>query len=338
MWKFFISFFLTVALFFSCSKSHQSLNPILDFPETVNCQWTNIDDDDEIYPKMVKIAVTDSSVFVLGQLDGKWLHEYSIETGMPIGHSLLHGQGPDDVLSGENLKIGDSRKIVYDLGNNAIKIFDADSRLVSAIPMADHSAAWAAWWLNDSTFLTCAPYVYNDKMARGIYLNKYNPIIKSSETIYAYEDMPEAIRDKPEVLCHQFTSIVSPDGKHFATATTLGGVLEIFDIESDRLIPVVGEYLFKVEHDNEGWVIEDGLEFGFSTLAADNEYLYGVYSGTNDTHDFTKIGVWKWDGTPVKLIETDAVILAMCLKTDDNTLYALTDTDNYDLRLSKLKL
>lgn len=337
MWKFFISFFLTAALLFSCSKSQQSLNPILDFPETVNCQWTNIDNDG-IYPNSVKIAVGDSSVFAIGLLDGKWLHEYSIETGMPIGHSLLPGQGPDDLLGGSSLRIVDDQKIVYDLGNNAIKIFDADSRLVSAIPTADHNAVWEAWWLNDSTFLTCAPYVYNDKMARGIYLNKYNPISKSSETIFAYEDMPEALKDKPEVLCHQFTSIISPDGKHFATATTIGGVLEIFDIESDRLIPVAGEYLFNVEHDNEGWVIEDGLEFGFSTLAADNEYLYGVYSGTNDTKDFTRIGVWKWDGTPVKLIETDAVILAMALRTDDNTLYAITDTDKYDLRLSRLRL
>lgn len=46
MWRFFISFFLIVTLFPGCSKSHQPLNPILDFPETVNCQWTNIDDDE----------------------------------------------------------------------------------------------------------------------------------------------------------------------------------------------------------------------------------------------------------------------------------------------------
>lgn len=338
MWRFFISFVLTVSLFFSCSKSHQSLNPILDFPETVHCQWTVLDNGDEIYPKIFRMTVTDRSVFVLGQFDGKWLHEYSTETGLPINHSLPFGQGPDDILNGSSLKIVGTRKIIYDPGNNAIKIFDTDCRLVSAIPTSNHNTTWESWWLNDSTFLTCAPFIYNDKMARGLYLDKYDSISKSPKTIFAYEDMPKELKEKPEVLCHQFTSIISPDGKHFAIATTIGGVLEIFDIESDRLIPVVGEYLFKVEHDNDGWVVEDGLEFGFSTLAADNEYLYGVYSGTNDTNDFTKIGVWKWDGTPVKLIETDAIVVAMALHTEDNTLYAITDRDDGDMRLSKLKL
>lgn len=337
MWRYFFSIFLITGLFISCKNSNQTLNPVLDFPESIYCQWTDIGED-EIYPQISDMAVTDSSVVVFGLMDGKWLHEYSTESGNSIHHSLLEGQGPDDILQGLNLKIAGNRKSIYDLGNNAIKIFDADDKMVSVITMPGGRTTWEAWSLTDSMFITCGPFIYNNQMARGLYIEKIDSAAKESQTLFAYEDMPEALKEHPEVMCHQFTSVISPDRKHFAIATTLGGVLEIFDLESDKLIPILGEYLFKVRHDKDGWVIVGETEFGFSSLVADNDFLYGVYSGTNDANGFTKIGVWKWDGTPVKLIETDTNIIKMDLHTEENTLYAITQKEGDDLRLSKLKL
>ena len=67
---------------------------------------------------------------------------------------------------------------------------------------------------------------------------------------------------------------------------------------------------------------------GFTSLTADNDYLYGSYSGTKDGNGITRIGIWKWDGSPVKLIETDAQILKIALSEDSKTLYAITKKEN----------
>lgn len=191
------------------------------------------------------------------------------------------------------------------------------------------------WDLSDTTILVKAPHVDNGVTIRSFYIVNTN---NGNKISCAYDSLPQQVKDEPQTLLYQSTSVISPDRRHFATAITIGGMLEIFSLNATSISPIVSEYVFRVAYADDYNYKASETQNGFSSLTADNEYLYGAFSGTTDPNDMTKIGVWKWNGMPVKLIETDALILKMTLCDRGKSIVAIIQTDQNDLRIAKIRL
>ncbi len=326
-----------IFLLAGCSRKDATSDNMLQFPETEHAEWI-VSETDELVPRPIALCSTDSSVFVLGLMDGKWVHEYSLENGKLLGSRVSHGQGPGEVVNAADLCMTKNGFDVYDTDTKRIIEFDDNFQFVSSYPIqADNSAVWEAWRLSDKTALLRGPRFIDDEIiTRSLHIVGLNNSDKNG-MIFSYGDIAPAVESCPQALALQSVSILSPDRRHFATATTIGGVMEIFDISDDSIAPVLCQYLFNVDFDGQSSYVPDQTQYGFSAITVDNNYLYGAYSGTSDPNGMTRIGVWKWDGTPVKLIETDNLILGMTLTPASKMLVAVIFAGN-EFRLAKIKL
>lgn len=96
------------------------------------------------------------------------------------------------------------------------------------------------------------------------------------------------------MLAVQSAFSLSPDGRHFVSATTLGGSVETFEIGDDCISPVSAKAYYPLEFE-----AVDGMKrmapnsaIGFTSVYAANDCWIGSYSGTPSESDCTKIGVW----------------------------------------------
>lgn len=129
-------------------------------------------------------------------------------------------------------------------------------------------------------------------------------------------------------------TILSPDRKHFANGSN-GHSLQTFAINDDYSItPIISEEVFPII--NEGGSYKS-VAFGLLSFAADNDNVYSSFAETENEADANKIGVWSWEGTPERLIITDAPIVSIGVTEDGKTMYGFIVVDG-EAALAKMDL
>ena len=123
---------------------------------------------------------------------------------------------------------------------------------------------------------------------------------------------------------------VRPDGRYVAAASSLGGILEVFDLKStDR---VVLKRFYEPIFKRKGHVLRPVPETigGFMCLAATDKYLYATLHGkANPTSMPTAICRFDWKGNPIDRYDCGKYpIYSFTVAEDDRTIYAVTEGED----------
>lgn len=123
---------------------------------------------------------------------------------------------------------------------------------------------------------------------------------------------------------------VRPDGRYVAAASSLGGILEVFDLKSKERVVLKRFYepIFK----RKGHVLRPVPETigGFMCLAATDKYLYATLHGkANPTSMPTAICRFDWKGNPIDRYDCGKYpIYSFTVAEDDRTIYAVTEGED----------
>ena len=133
---------------------------------------------------------------------------------------------------------------------------------------------------------------------------------------------------------------VRPDGHYLATASSLGGILEIFDLNS--MERVVLRHFYEPIFERKGHVIRPVPETigGFMCLAATDKYLYATLHGkANPTSMPASICRFDWKGNPIDRYDCGKYpIYSFTVTEDDRTVYAVAAGEDGEHILLDIKL
>lgn len=295
------------------------------FSKTSQAEW-RILLADEVLPLANNLYATDSSIVLLGLLRGYWLHEYDLSSGRHVASHVTQGQGPGEVVNALNISsANDSTFEIYDIGVfKAIKFNKSHYEPIAATNVRPlFRTAWNVWDLGENRQLVKAPYFSDKDGARRAYAIVNEAI---DTAYYIYHQIPEIFSAEPMALLMQSVYAVSPDKKHFASATTVGGALELFTIEGDSIAETFWANPYPLKFNNNR--IEGEPVIGFTALCCSNKDVYAAFAGTTNGADATKIGVWNWDGTSLEQIDTDYPILSLALQQSSGKIFGLIETED----------
>lgn len=325
--------------FISGCRNSQSQNSSCLFAQLDSIEWTIINDK-EILPIANDILVSDSLIFVLGLMDGSWLHSFDRNTGDLIGNHILQGQGPDEIINALDISLTSNNELaIYDINDQRLKLFSVDTynETGSYDLKSIFRSVWNAYALKDGDFLVKTPsFLENESPVRSFSI--VNGKIMQIESTYL--QLPEEFKEEPMLLIVQSDLAIAPNGKNFVSVTTRGGTIEIFSIQGDEIQETFSAMPFPVEFIESNGIkqLDANTVLGFISAAADNDFWVASYCGTNEDADANKIGIWDWNGQPLKGLITDKMILKLALDPDSKILYGLVADNEGDFSLGMINL
>lgn len=313
------------------NKEQASHSDCMDFPEQVSRNWEILTNSETLIPIPAGIVCDSNSIDVLGLFSEKWVHKYDISNGTEIGNIVNAGQGPEDCIDPISIRLtlNGCAFDLYDQGSRKIKRFSLDGNLINEKSFGDVNVVWNAWSLSENRTLIAYP------QKKGSEFRRTYVILEADSIVGQYDMLTEEFQENPEIINLQSVYGLAPDGKHLAYATVQGGVLEFFSIDGNNIAQTFSKIVFPVEYEDDGnnRKLKDGYPIGFTSICATDSLVYAPYSGTKNEKDATKIGVWKWDGTPVKRIDTDAMILKLTVTGDKITAVVVKNDEIFLARL-----
>lgn len=314
------------------NKEQTSHNDCMDFPEQVSRNWELLTNSETIIPRPAGIVCDSNSIDVLGLFSEKWVHKYDISTGTETGDIIIAGQGPKDCIDAVSIRLTDYGRTIdlYDYVARKIKRYGLDGSFINEKSFPDElKGIWNAWSLSENRILLAYPRKKDSEFRRAYV------ILEADSIVGQYDMLSEEFQENPEIINLQSVYSLAPDGKHLAYATVQGGILEFFSIDGNNIALTFSKIVFPVEYEDDGnnRKLKDGYPIGFTSICATDSLVYAPYSGTKNEKEATKIGVWKWDGTPVKRIDTDAMILKLTVNGDKITAIVVKNDEIFLARL-----
>ena len=321
----------------SCGRTNSSASDML-FEQTDSIAWTVLGGDD-IIPFANDMLVTDSSIYVLGLANGKWLHIYNQE-GKLSTSKLSQGKSSEEAVNAIDMNIeSDTLLSVYDHDISAVKILNTDTweidnsiNLHNSLPVV-----WQASTIGKDLVLVNHPSIKGEEdMVRGFSIVD----AKSDKVISTYDSIPDVFKDNPMMLMAQENLSVAPDGVHFVSVTGLGGTIETFEVKDGNIHPLYSSVVFPLDFvDVNGMkqIVPDPI-LGFFSVCAADDYWLASYAGTKNDKDLTKIGIWDWKGKPIRGIKTDKLIMKLAISPDGRQLYGLLMEDDGSFSFGTINL
>lgn len=322
----------------SCSNKSSDNGTI--FPEVTETAWTVITEDDEILPQSSQIGINDSSIFIVGELDGKWIHRYGRHDGQLKENMISYGQGPDEIVNGSSAPITmlneDSLIVINDLGVKSVKMVKiaGEPGVVKQINTTEFTPKpFIAHYIDPKRILI--------EVFRPKELNREYVLVKDGEAVSTYVGVPEEKTDTKMAPYFNLSIAVavSPDGQHIAAGYLYSGIIELFAVE-DTVLREVYSHAFHpidVPADPIEAARNNQLIRAFSAATATDKYVFFVYSGENTPESENKIAIFDWEGNPVKLIKTDCQILSFAVDDKASEIYAITlPGEDGESQISKL--
>lgn len=309
----------------------------IDFPSAEQAEW-EIMESDAILPFPKAMGIKDSVIYVGGESDHSWIHVVDKGSGKGLGSFVGCGNGPGEIAYASDIDISSGGVIsIFDPNRRTVNRYDAALNHVGSVNSGSlFSAIQSCRPLSDTVFLVRHARFDDETPLRVFSIADLSHARELDS--YIYEGSDSGIRQ--EALMAESPQTVSPDGRHFATGTLAGGILEIFDISGNHIIPVKTENYCSpgIEITDSGIKGEDFPVIGFTSMTSTPDRMIASYSGSRDEKEATKIGIWDWHGNPIRKIETDAMILNVAYDSASDSLYAVVVKDDSDFMLAKMKL
>lgn len=307
------------------------------------------------YPQQMEVV--DSFLIVLDEYDGYFFRVYSTD-GTFLMNFGRKGQGPGELLWLNNFHLSMDRKKMYAYDDKSKKIIEygLDSLFAKKITFNDYSVDrnkipkskcptifYDMLPLNDGKFLIKGNHT---DLRYGI----FDVFSKEIEPIYNSFLNDSLSIDSPEEVWSLFSSMtvtkLSPDKTKMVNSTYIGGMMEIFSLDSAKKKMSLKACSFIYEPIYgcaEGavpvYVVNNqNTQFGFEDVCVTDKLIYALLHDEGNQQEPTFITVFDWDGNILKRIDTEKRIAKICLNENEKTMYllVLNEENGYELNVMNL--
>lgn len=268
---------------------------------------------------------------------------FNCYTGKLIKEFGRKGPGPNELGRPTTFSVDKLNRLLYvcDWGKQTLlrydlrKMFEETTPEYESIQMSDDFMRSSQMcFLKDSLFY--APAGKEGRMLVGLPSSVLS--VLKSETADKNK-----FPTKEDWYCYMDASSVKtvrPDGRYLASASSLGGILEIFDLNSMERVML--KHFYEPIFEQKGHVFRPTPETigGFMYLAATDKYLYATLQGkVNPTSLPTSICKFDWNGNPIDRYDCGKyAITSFTVTDDDETIYAIAIGEEGEQILLDIKL
>lgn len=283
-----------------------------------------------------RIRQNDSTLYVL-DLHGREYYTYQLSYPSLVlkEEFAIKGNGPEEFLSVENIRLSSSNEIyLLDSNKATISIYNSNKdSILKEIKLPDkllRSLDFAL--INDSLF---AITDYTGKCRVHIVDNEGN--IKKQLFRIPMKRKHNDVYDV--VLAQAWRSFIdyNPANGILAMATQLGQVIEIYNLKTNETVKILYGKFGEPKFANKGsYAIPNGI-MGYSDIHVGNEAIYTIFWGTsfkdiqkepfNTVEGGNKIQVFSLDGKPMKQYILDRHITGFSVNEREKKLIGL-DVNN----------
>lgn len=329
--------FSALGIFTGCKHTSDTKFVAPEFPVNESATF-RILSKDVVVPIPHDMQVTDSSVILLGLMDGYWFHEYNKVTGELMKQFIRSGNGPGELINAISFRNTADTLSVYDSNRQEILHYlldDGHCDFLNRIDLRNQMDVIRNVILVDGTEFLIEGGKKDSLSYRTL---KW---IAGNFEIAEYSQLPIK-KEYRYALLNNAQFVISPDKKHVGISSLYGGILETLEFDRNKLASLYSGLLFPVAFDEEDGIPtmnKEQSEYGFTALCGDNKHLIGAFIGDKDISSPTSVGIWDWDGTTIKSLSVNCQIARMALDPcKKNRLYAVIAGDNMDISLAYIDL
>ena len=282
------------------------------------------------------ICVDDSYLYVLSLVEDNWVQVYDKNSGAYICSGIHVGQGPNDVANGISFSFDSNTQLfnLYDQAQSKLITFSFDKKEKKFLPVRQQSfatntgVARMAWKLDENRYLVDGQHGENTGRMQRFQLYENNQLIAK------YDSFPTQESDQ-DVAFMLASKSLSPDKKKLAVGTLWGGILETFQI-SNSITPLSTQCFLPINVRFERGVVQptEQTVYGFSSLLAFNNRIYGIWIGDKNPNHPSAIVTFDWNGNGLSKYNTDCILLRMCKESEDsNRIYAVAASEEKGFHL-----
>ena len=304
-------------------KSEAVVDPSPQFTDSVDMEWSYLVGG-ACVPGAGELTVVDSSLYILANMGGQWVHEYNVNTGEETGSYVNRVSHVGELNQATTLSVDNSGRR-FGIFNSGIY----DRYMVSF-----NSNFEPEYMFNtDSLFIVNDILLLPSNRILSLSLVKEGDeftgrtaisILDVKDGMRVLSTFDEAPSSIPLGLRRKLSA--SPSGKNLVSITPTGGYLEMFSLTGDSVVRTSISNYFPLEIDEQGIAhTEKGSKYGLRCATASDDHVYVAYcvSKEQGVHVST-VGVWNWDGTTVRKLNTDKDILSIAVTPDDSRLYCVS--------------
>lgn len=332
---------LWLAVFFvSCSASKDISFEVPVFGKQYRVNTTVLNDS-YVYGHAWNLLTCDSLLIVVDMGQEDIIHIFNRNTGVFLKSAGKKGNGPGELASPGSVALDkakgilyvndDERKVVfrYCLKNivNDLASYLVEIKLDDEVPNVSRICC-----LRDSLFIA------EGKKDRLLIFTPSG--IKQTYNEFNATDKFKTPQEWSRFLQQCSKNSVSPDGRKYATATSLGAILEIFSIADNRIKLTNTGYFIEPVFDLKGTSVipNEHTIGGFAFMSTTDKYIYATIFGTVNPVKMPHV-IWKfdWNGNPVASYETNSEIECFAVDEATETVYASVYKDGEQV-LAKIDL
>lgn len=302
----------------------------VEFPDSVDVTWKYLAGDGYV-PDAMDMVASDSLVYVLGINHGHWIHIFDTRTGAYQGMRVARGEDEGQLENASTLN--------RDILSGKFSMQDFPFGKISSIVEFSAEFKPEREYSLDSVF-RITHGVYDLFNGKTLVLNPIYDVNNRWTSLDAFTLIDSSTHEKfysfigKETIDSLKASIyrvlaVSPSKSSVASVMSQGGALEIYRISRDSIYRTFVRNYFPVDYiyseGREFPEINRDIQYGFRWVTSTDDYIYASYCDSKEVQPLvTTIGVWDWDGNPVKKIKTDRNIWNMATSPDGKRLYCIS--------------
>lgn len=326
----------------SCNKNNTIVYETPKFPKHSDLEISPLNTD-YLFRYACRILVYDSLLIVGTLNEENHIAIFNRHSGNLITEFGKKGDGPKDLIIPTEYSIDYSKGKMYvnDYGHQAILAYNINDIVNEEVPSYkkinfSHSFKMLnkILFLKDSLFVSpnysCRYSIASPKYITHNVNTSIGDINKFSEEEWNYF--------MNEYACHT----TSPDGVHFASGSSLGGILELFSFDNKEVKRHALKRYYEPIFKKKGHIYEICEETigGFSYLNATTKHLYATVFGIiNPQTKPTQIWKLDWKGNPIEIFNSNGYPIdcfAVC--EEEGLIYAITNDEDGEQIIVKMKI
>ncbi|MDL2244897.1 TolB-like 6-bladed beta-propeller domain-containing protein [Parabacteroides sp. OttesenSCG-928-J18] len=332
-------------MFASCDTKHKEFSPPV-FNKQINVKYSVVQD--TFLLKSPREIISFDNYIVINVLtDNNNLHVYDKQTGDYLGGYVTRGQGPEEIATwcesldyNKNekkvtlLEVNTNQCFIFTVNDDPENLLTFDSKKDFTENSKEGIERPSNLFIIDENLYLLDSRVYPPsenhnrrfslRTEAGEKTSEYNDF--STDDFWAYTGASQRVS-------------VSPNRMKLAHATFYGAVLETFKI--GNTIDFIQEKLFYPiileDKNNMSSIPTDETIQGFLDICTSDEYIFSILIGSKESNN-KNISVFDWNGNPVIRFNTDIDLYNICYNKEDNSIYAVAMTEDYDYMLVKFDI
>lgn len=326
-------------IIYSCNNNNDTNYTTPTFPIHYKADL-HILNDQVMYSFYYQPLLSDSLLIIPDVNQDTMINIYHKSNGKLLKKIGIKGRGAGELLTPTKFSLDHQACYLFinDYGKNSILKYDLHKI------MQDSSLAYNEYklthtlngknkigYLKDSLF-------YTSDNKHKIQIATLNQDIETNNDIFPLSGLTNKLSNS--FLNEWSLNTVSPNGTQYVSVTTLGGIMEIYNLTPHinlhkRLFFI--EPLFNIDK----YRIKPAPDaiYGFSCLYASNNYIYAtIFAERNPQHYPNKIWQFDWNGNPIAEIECPSEIGSFTVDEENHKIFAIILNSEHEEALASLDI